>query len=61
MPNWNSCTSPVATPIAKLMSMSVPKKRVSRSQAASPPRYQIVCMTATSGASPSVSGTKRKW
>ena len=26
-----------------------------------PPRYQIVCMTATSGASPSVSGTNRKW
>ncbi len=61
MPNWNSWTRPVATPIAKLISISVPKKRVSRSHASSPPRYQIVCITATSGASPSVSGTKRKW
>ena len=26
MPNWNSCTRPVATPIAKLMRKSVPKK-----------------------------------
>ena len=60
MPNWNSCTSPVATPIAKLISMSVPKKRVSRSQASSPPRYHSVCMTATSGARPSVRGTNRK-
>ncbi len=61
IPNWNSWTSPVATPIAKLISISVPKNRVSRSQASSPERYQSVCMTATSGASPSVSGTKRKW
>jgi hypothetical protein len=61
MPNWNSCTSPVATPMAKLMSRSVPKKRVSRSHASTPVRYQIVCITATSGARPSVSGTKMKW
>ena len=61
IPNWNSCTSPVATPIAKLISSSVPKKRVSRSHASSPVRCQQVCITAISGASPSVSGTKRKW
>ena len=36
IPNWNSCTRPVATPIAKLIRYSVPKKRVSRSQASSP-------------------------
>ena len=36
IPNWNSWTSPVATPIAKLMSMSVPKKRVSLSHVSSP-------------------------
>ena len=36
IPNWNSWTSPVATPIAKLIRISVPKKRVSRSQASSP-------------------------
>ena len=61
IPNWNSCTRPVATPIAKLINISVPKKRVNRSHATSPVRYQIVCITATNGASPSVSGTKRKW
>ena len=60
IPNWNSCTRPVATPIAKLISSSVPKNRVSRSHASSPVRCQIVCMIATSGASPSVSGTNRK-
>ena len=61
IPNSNSWTSPVATPIAKLIRSSVPKKRVSRSQASSPDRCQSVCMIATSGPSPSVSGTKRKW
>ena len=30
IPNWNSCTSPVTTPIATLISSSVPKKRVIR-------------------------------
>ena len=33
IPNWNSCTRPVATPIAKLINSSVPKNRVSRSHA----------------------------
>src|SRR4029079_3311354 len=61
MPNWNSMTRPVATPIAKLIRSSVPKNLVSRSQVSSPERYHSVCMTATSGASPSVSGTNRKW
>ena len=28
---------------------------------ATPVRYHVVCMIATSGASPSVSGTKMKW
>ena len=61
MPNWNSCTMPVATPIAKLISRSLPKNLVSRSQRSLPVRTQIVCMIATSGASPIVSGTKMKW
>jgi hypothetical protein len=26
MPNWNSCTMPVATPSAKLIKKSLPKK-----------------------------------
>ena len=30
IPNWNSCTSPVTTPTATLISSSVPKNRVSR-------------------------------
>src|SRR4029453_9630197 len=61
MPNSTSWTRPVATPIAKLISSSVPKNFVRRSHASSPLRYHSVCMTATRGASPSVSGTNRKW
>ena len=30
IPNWNSCTMPVTTPIATLMTSSVPKNFVSR-------------------------------
>ena len=61
IPNWNSCTRPVATPIAKLIRKSVPKNRVSRSHFSSLVRCQSVCITASSGASPSVSGTNVKW
>ena len=61
MPNWNSCTMPVATPIAKLISSSLPKNLVSRSHRSLPVATQMVCMIATSGASPIVSGTKMKW
>ncbi len=39
IPNWNSCTMPVATPIAKLISRSLPKNFVRRSQRSSPVRY----------------------
>jgi hypothetical protein len=39
----------VATPIAKLIRNSVPKKRVSLSQRSSFVRSQIVCIVATSG------------
>ena len=60
IPNWNSWTSPVATPIAKLISSSVPKNRVNRNHASSCLRCHIVCITATSGASPNVNGTNRK-
>ena len=61
IPNSNSWTRPVATPIAKLIRNSVPKKCVSLSQRSSPLRCHFVCMIATSGPSPSVSGTNRKW
>ena len=30
MPNWNSCTMPVATPSAKLIRKSLPQKVVIR-------------------------------
>ena len=61
MPNWNSCTMPVATPIAKLIRNSLPKNFVSRYQAVFPVTTHTVCMTAMSGARPIVSGTKMKW
>ena len=51
----------MATPIAKLIRKSIPKKWVSRSQRSSRVRCHIVCITATIGPSPSVSGTKKKW
>ena len=60
MPNWNSWTMPVATPMAKLMSRTVPKNRVARYQAGFFVTCQNVCMAATMGARPMVSGTKMK-
>lgn len=61
IPNWNSCTIPVATPIAKLIRNSLPKNRVSRYHSGRPVTCHTVCITAISGASPMVSGTKMKW
>jgi hypothetical protein len=61
IPNWNSCTIPVATPIAKLIRNSFPKNFVSRYQATLSVTTQTVCITAISGARPIVSGTKMKW
>ena len=61
IPNWNSCTMPVATPSAKLIRNSLPKNLVSRYHAVLPVTTQAVCMTAISGARPMVSGTKMKW
>ncbi len=61
MPNWNSWTMPVATPIAKLISRSLPKNLVSRSHRSLPVRTQKVCIRATSGDRPIVRGTKMKW
>nr|KEO85294.1 hypothetical protein DA06_25530 [Georgenia sp. SUBG003] len=61
MPNWNSCTMPVATPSAKLMSRTLPKNFVSRCHFSSPVRTHAVCMIATRGDSPIVRGTRMKW
>ena len=60
IPNWNSCTNPVATPIAKLIRNKRPKNPVSFNHASLPVRNHIVCITATSGPRPSVNGTNRK-
>ena len=60
MPNWNSCTSPVTTPIATLMTSSVPKNRVSLRYSSRWLRYHAVCSSAVRNASPIVTGTKKK-
>src|SRR5215471_21461007 len=61
MPNWNSCTSPVTTPIATLITSRVPKNRVSRRYSGFFLKYQAVCRSAVRTASPIVTGTKKKW
>ncbi len=60
IPNWNSCTRPVTTPIATLMTSSVPKNLVSRRYSSRSLRYQAVCSKAVKNASPIVTGTKKK-
>ena len=61
IPNSNSWTSPVTTPMAMLMTRIVPKNRVSRRSSGLPERCHHVCSTATSKLRPIVIGTKRKW
>ena len=61
IPNSNSWTSPVTTPIAMLMTRMVPKNRVSRRMSWLPERYHQVCRIATRQLSPIVIGTNRKW
>ena len=46
IPNWNSCTRPVTTPIATLMTSSVPKNLVSRRYSSRLLRYHAVCSSA---------------
>ena len=60
IPNWNSCTSPVTTPIATLITSSVPKNLVSRRYSSCLLRYHAVCSSAVRKASPIVTGTKKK-
>ena len=60
MPNSNSWTSPVTTPMATLIKSRVPKKRVSRRCSGLPERCHMVCRMATRKASPMVTGTKKK-
>ena len=60
IPNSNSWTRPVTTPIATLISSSVPKNRVIRLYSGCSVRYQTVCRIATRNARPIVTGTKKK-
>ena len=61
IPNSNSCTRPVTTPIATLISSRVPKNRVIFLYSWLSVRYHTVCRIATRNASPIVTGTKKKW
>src|SRR6478735_4643014 len=61
IPNWNSCTMPVTTPIAKLMRKILPKKRVRWSHFTLPVRNHAVWKIETVSAIPRVRGTNRKW
>ena len=61
MPNWNSCTMPVATPIMKLIRKSLPQNLVIRRYSGFPVRCQIVWITAPTSPRPIVSGTIMKW
>src|SRR5271165_4917664 len=60
IPNSNSCTSPVTTPTATLITSSVPKNLVSRRYSSRLLRYHAVCSNAVKNASPIVTGTKKK-
>ena len=61
MPNWNSCTMPVTTPMAKLIRNNFPKNFVRRRYLASPDRFHNVWKIATTMLIASVTGTKKKW
>ncbi|MOA40474.1 hypothetical protein D3C78_1623520 [compost metagenome] len=61
MPNWNSITRPVATPMAKLMPNRVPQNRVICRQTCLRVMTYTLSMMATMKDRPSVSGTNRKW
>gem|GEM_PF-1380906 len=60
IPNWNSWTMPVATPMAKLIMNTAPKNLVARNHCGLRVIAHMVCMKATSGARPMVRGTKIK-
>ncbi len=61
MPNWNSWTMPVTTPIAMLMRKSFPQNLVAWKYFSLPVRTQAVSRPAVIAARLIVSGTKRKW
>lgn len=61
MPNWNSWTMPVTTPIAILIKKSFPQNFVALRYFSFSVRTQAVCRPAVRAASEIVRGTKRKW
>jgi hypothetical protein len=52
IPNWNSCTSPVTTPMATLITSRVPKNRVSLRYSGFFRRYQTVWSSAAANGFP---------
>src|SRR5450830_459041 len=61
MPNWNSMTMPVATPMAKLMPNKTPQNLVMSRQIVRPVITYTVSMMASITDRPMVKGTKIKW
>ncbi len=61
MPNWNSCTMPVTTPIAMLIRKSFPQNFVAWKYFSLPVRTHAVSMPAVTADRLMVSGTNRKW
>ena len=61
IPNWNSCTIPVTTPMAKLIRKIFPKNLVARSHFSLLVRTQAVCIPATRKLRLIVIGTNKKW
>src|SRR5665811_1116767 len=61
MPNWNSCTIPVTTPMAKLISINFPQNFVMRRYTGFFVRTHEVSMMATIQVMPSVIGTNNQW
>ena len=61
MPNWNSWTMPVTTPMAMLIRKSLPQNLVALRYFSSAVRTQAVWSPAVSADSEIVRGTKRKW
>ena len=61
IPNWNSWTRPVATPMMKLIRKSLPQNLVSRRSSGRRLRTHCRLNHTTTAPSPSVSGTIMKW
>src|SRR5699024_8864924 len=61
IPNWNSWTKPVATPMMKLIMKILPQNLVIRRYCSLPVLCQAVCIATKTMPKPMVSGTIKKW